>query len=197
MDQFEYLSVLSSIVIGLGLTGILIGIGRLLKQRGEVTLYWVHSLQIATTFLFLINSWWVLFNWSQFAELTFFHNLFLLARPVCLFLAAVLLFPNVGSESVSLRNHYFENHRAFYVLLSLRFPLDVVDTALKGLDRFDVLGWAYLPMILFGFVITILAAITRSPRYHSFVQPALLTYFFITVVFWKINLGSNLGLQIG
>ena len=193
MDQFEYLSVLSSIVIGLGLTGILIGIGRLLKQRGEVTLYWVHSLQIATTFLFLINIWWVLFNWSQFEGLTFFHNLFLLAGPVSLFLASVLLFPNVGSGTISLRNHYFENHRAYYVLLSLRFPLDILDTGLKGLDRFDQMGPAYFPMISLGFVITILAAITRSPRYHAFVQPALFIYFFVTVVIWKVNLGSLLG----
>jgi hypothetical protein len=42
MDPFSYLSVLTSIVLALGITRILTGLGRLLQKRGRVRVYWVH-----------------------------------------------------------------------------------------------------------------------------------------------------------
>jgi hypothetical protein len=44
MDPFSYLSVLTSIVLALGITRILSGVGRLLQTRGRVRIYWVHLL---------------------------------------------------------------------------------------------------------------------------------------------------------
>jgi hypothetical protein len=44
MDPFSYLSVLTSIVLALGITRILSGLGRLEQTRGRVRIYWVHLL---------------------------------------------------------------------------------------------------------------------------------------------------------
>jgi hypothetical protein len=42
MMPFEYIALLASIVIALGLTRILTGVGKLLQLRGEIRSYWVH-----------------------------------------------------------------------------------------------------------------------------------------------------------
>ena len=42
MDPFAYLSVLTSIVLALGITRVLTGLGKLLQARGRVRVYWVH-----------------------------------------------------------------------------------------------------------------------------------------------------------
>jgi len=194
MDQFEYLSVLVSIILGLGMTHILVGVGRLLRRRRQVESYWVHSLQTATMFLFLINQWWTTFSWAEFPNLSFFHHVFLMTTPVCLFLGSVLLFPDEDIADVSLRDHYFQVHRPYYLLFAAVFPLDVVDTGLKGLDRFAALGVAYWPMMLVGFGLAMLAASVRNPRYHAVAQPAFAVWLLITVLLWKTDLAVLLSL---
>jgi hypothetical protein len=42
IDPFSYLSFLTSIVLALGVTRVLTGLGQLLQHRGRIALYWVH-----------------------------------------------------------------------------------------------------------------------------------------------------------
>ncbi len=188
MDQFEYLSVLVSIVLGLGMTHILVGVGRLMRRRRRVTFHWVHSLQIATTFLYLVNQWWVVFSWAEYPDLSFFHHVFLMSAPVALFLASVLLFPDEDGGEISLRGHYVEIQRPFYLLFSLLYLIDVVDTGLKGLDRFAALGPAYWSMMLTGFFVVGSAAFVRGPRYHAFVQPFVFVWLLVVALVWRTDL---------
>jgi hypothetical protein len=43
MDPFSYLSVLISIVLALGMTRVLAGVGEMLQARSRRRLYWVHT----------------------------------------------------------------------------------------------------------------------------------------------------------
>lgn len=40
MDAFAHLSVLISIVLGLGITNLLMGLARIVQMLGRVTVYW-------------------------------------------------------------------------------------------------------------------------------------------------------------
>jgi hypothetical protein len=44
MGAFEYLSVLISIILALGMTRVLAGIGEMLHARSRHRIYWVHVL---------------------------------------------------------------------------------------------------------------------------------------------------------
>lgn len=52
ISAFEYVTVLISIVVGLGITEVLSGIADLIKQSKRVKFYWPHLL-------------WVLFPWQH------------------------------------------------------------------------------------------------------------------------------------
>ena len=46
MQLFEFLMVLVSIIVGLGVAELLTGLARLLRARKSVRFYWVHALLI-------------------------------------------------------------------------------------------------------------------------------------------------------
>jgi len=54
MDPFSYLSVLISIILALGMTRVLAGVGELLPARSRRGLYWVHAVWVVNLFLYLV-----------------------------------------------------------------------------------------------------------------------------------------------
>ena len=56
MTPFQYVAPLTSIVIALGITRILTGLGRTVQMRGSVRTYWVHTLWTGNVFLWLLLS---------------------------------------------------------------------------------------------------------------------------------------------
>ncbi|MCX6561619.1 MAG: hypothetical protein NTZ26_14025 [Candidatus Aminicenantes bacterium] len=56
-------SLLTSIVLALGITRILTGIGKIVQLRGRIRHSWLHLLWALDVLLFLLLNWWVLFRW--------------------------------------------------------------------------------------------------------------------------------------
>src|SRR5436190_10115116 len=170
MNAFEYLSVLISIILALGMTRVLAGVGEMLQARSHRRLYWVHLLWVVNLFLYLVVAWWIFYRLRNQQPWTFFLFVFVLISPTILFLASLLLFPREGSidESISYKTHYYANHRAFFILFGLFTPVDIVDSLLKGLPHFLQLGWPYFISNSVYFVGLATAAITRNERYHQF-----------------------------
>jgi len=170
MNAFEYLSVLISIILALGMTRVLAGVGEMLQARSRRRLYWVHVLWVGNLFLYLVVAWWIFYRWRNQQPWTFFLFVFVLISPTILFLASLLLFPREGSidESISYKTHYYANHRAFFILFGLFTPVDIVDSLLKGLPHFLQLGWPYFVSSSLYLTGLVTAAITRNQRYHQF-----------------------------
>ena len=58
MSTFEFISVLLSIVVGLGLTRLLSGVGRALEMRRKLRFYWVQGVWILNLGLLFVSFWW-------------------------------------------------------------------------------------------------------------------------------------------
>jgi hypothetical protein len=96
MSAFEYLSVLISIILALGMTRVLAGVGEMLQASSHRQIYSVHLLWIINLFLYLLVAWWVFYRWRNQQPWTFFLFVFVLISPTILYLASVLLFPREG-----------------------------------------------------------------------------------------------------
>ena len=177
MDAFNYLSVLISIILALGMTRVLAGVGEMLQARARRRIYWVHVVWIVNLFLYLVVAWWIFYRWRNQQPWTFFLFIFVLISPTILFLASLLLFPPESAldEFIDYKQHYYANHRAFFVLFALFTPIDVVDSLLKGVAHFIALGPQYLISNTLYFVGLTTAAITRNERYHE-----IFAVFFLT-----------------
>ncbi|HZS16810.1 MAG TPA: hypothetical protein VFA51_02650 [Candidatus Udaeobacter sp.] len=170
MAAFEYLSVLISIILALGMTRVLAGVGEMLQARSRRRIYWVHLLWVINLFLYLVIAWWIFYRWRNQQPWTFYLFVFVLISPTVLYLASLLLFPRESDldSAIDYKTHYYANHRAFFILFGLFMPVDIVDSLLKGVPHFLELGPIYFASgILYstGFVV---AAITRNERFHKF-----------------------------
>jgi hypothetical protein len=133
MDPFSYLSVLVSIVLGLGISQLLMGFGRWLELRKASA---VFGPTIAwATFLLLVHfqTWWSLYGMREYATWNFLQFSMVLVQPIVLFLLAVLVFPGPSSPHKTLRDHFFHQRRWFYGLfLALLFVSLLKDLARSG-----------------------------------------------------------------
>jgi hypothetical protein len=185
VGPFEYISLLTSIVIALGITRVLTGWGRLFQIRREVRVYWVHVLWIGNVFLWLLLNWWILYRWRPYPEWTFFLFLFILISPVISYLLAVLLVPEPLETGTDLKRHFYANSRSFFVLAALLPVLDGIDTRLKGSLHFQAQGPIYIVTIALIFVLSAIGAVTKNERYHAAFAIFFLVYL---LAFISVNL---------
>src|ERR1051325_5556111 len=142
MGAFEYLSVLISIILALGMTRVLAGVGEMLQARSRHHIYWVHVIWIVNLFLYLVIAWWIFYRWRDQQPWNFYLFLFVLISPTILYLASLLLFPKESDTgtSVDYKAHYYATHRAFFIIFALFVPVDILDSRLKGVPHFLALG---------------------------------------------------------
>jgi hypothetical protein len=167
MGPFEYLSLLTSVVIGLGITRLLVGIGRVLQGRRDLRPYWVHLLWSLNVFVFLLLNWWILFRWRDHGAWSFYLFVFVLLSPIVSFLLTVLLYPEPLADEADFEAHFFANHRWFFGLGAMLPVIDLGDTLLKGWQHFLQQGPLYLVTLAIIFVMSVVAASTRSRSYHA------------------------------
>src|SRR5438046_8389698 len=170
MAAFEYLSVLISIILALGMTRVLGCVVEMLQARSHRRIYWVHAIWIINLFLYLVIAWRIFYRWRNQEPWRFLLFIFVLISPTLLYLASLLLFPREGDVdlAVDYKTHYYANHRAFFILFALFTPVDIADSLLKGIPHFLQLGPQYYVSSALYFAGLMTAAITPNERYHQF-----------------------------
>ena len=99
--------VLTSIIIGLGITYILIGVGstieRITGHGAPLRLSWAHATWLLTVFVWLVSFWWWEFRLLALVKSwTLAHYFFIITYAVILFLLAVLLLPREWAAIIPL-----------------------------------------------------------------------------------------------
>lgn len=167
MEIFNYVMVLASVIIGLGIAHLLQGVGGIVQHPRREKIYWVHLLWVAVIFLRAIFWWWFEFRLSKTPEWTFTLYLFVLAYAVLIYLWCALLFPRdlVGYDGF--KDYFYSRRRWFFGLLVAGQAVDVADTLLKGLGHFRSLGPSYPILIAALSALMLIAMWTRNERYHG------------------------------
>ena len=188
MDAFSYVSVMMSVVIGLGLSHLLTGTAELFKARRRVTFYWVHLVWIALIFVGHIFLWWTMWNLRLISHWNFFSFLSLLLAPVLLYVAAAFLIPKVDADSsINLREYFYENQAAF-------FSVNAAFVALMGVENWLLTGRlspAPVTVIFaFWFILLCVSAIIKNARYHAIIALLFGLLFLLFVIRFGLRLGG-------
>lgn len=133
MSEFEYLSVLISIIVALALSEIFSGWGRMIRHRDHVTVYWVHLLAMAISAVFIIQYWWAAWLYKGIV-VDFFDYFVILLAPLTFVLLALVITPQISETSTrDCRAYYFKNCRWIYFLAVLvLLELVVADLVIRG-----------------------------------------------------------------
>jgi hypothetical protein len=137
-ELFTHVRIIMGLVVGLGITRLLVGIASFVQHPGRDRVSLLHGLWVGSILLELVLFWWWEFALSRFTAWSFGVFLFLIAYSVVLFLLAALLFPDNIAEYAGYEDYFIKRRRWFFGLLASGFVLDVVDSVIKGgLDHWN------------------------------------------------------------
>jgi hypothetical protein len=138
ISPFEYVTILVSIILGLGITKILSSLAELLYDFRRVRFFWVHSIWVVLILYIHVQEWFILYELKDYPSWKLPVFLFILLYPITLFLAANMLFPVIDkNQNVDLKIFFCSNYKPLYflflicILLSLTFNLWLLDVAFK------------------------------------------------------------------
>jgi hypothetical protein len=190
MDEFGYLSVLLSIILGLAVTQLLQGLSQIINARDRVRIYWPSIGWALLLLLVDVQAWWSMFGYRKreiSTHWTFLEFAILLLETIILYLLAALALPNAfGEETVDLRSNYFRHARWFFGFLVAALVVSLVKSLVIGGSlpgRFD------LGFHLFWMACASVAAITRNDLFHKGYVCVSLTSFviYIAVLFTRLH----------
>jgi len=141
MVLFEFLMILLSIIVGLGLAELLTGIAKILREGRQSQFSWIHGAIVVAIFLALLQTFWESWGLQNVPEWTFPAMLLMLTSPILLFVIAHILFP-AGTHYDNLGEYYFERAKLIWTIalviavvsslfrpLAFGMPLLVMDNA--------------------------------------------------------------------
>lgn len=165
MDAFSYLSVLLSIILGLAITQLLQGLGRLIQARDRVRMFWPPVAWAAILILVSVQTWWAMFGLRERTSWEFVPFLVVVAQTINLYLTTALILPEIGpDEEVDLRAHYFKQARWFYSLTLIGIGISLAkDLVLNG----KLPEFANTTLQLIFAALGVSAIVVRREGYHK------------------------------
>ena len=173
---FLHIRVLISLIVGLGLTRLLIGVARIIQHPGKTPMYWVHLGWVLWMFLALVHFWWWEFRLVHLHQWKFIYYIFIIFYVTLYFLLSTLLFPDNMDEYASYRDYFVSRRKWFFGLLATTFVLDIGDTLLKGREYFDSFGIEYPLRNATHVILCLVAMKTGNLRFQAIFMVLALVY---------------------
>lgn len=176
---FFHIRVVLGIILGLAVTTLLRGVARFIEHPARFKASAIHLGWTGWAFLTIITYWWWEFGLGNVHGWTFLAYTFVIVYCSLYFFLTVLLFPDDLSEYQGHEDYFLKRRHWFFGVFLAIVLLDLVDTALKGMDYFRRLGWDYPVQTALSASIGIAGFRIRSTRIHRILPPiavALLIY---------------------
>ena len=180
MEIFEYVAVLTSIIIGLGMAQLLMGVTRLIQHPEQAKPYWVHLCWVFYMFLLSVFWWWWEFRLRTVEIWTFGIYLFVVLYAFLMFLLCALLFPRNFSGYDGFKGYFYAKRNWFFGVFMFSQLVDIGDSLIKGMNYYYSLGLQYTVAQVAIVAFSITAIFTRNERFHASFVLALLAYMFVT-----------------
>ncbi len=179
MTPFEYITILVSIILGLGVAQIVTGLAHFMHTGNKVKLYWPHLLWIIMIFFFHLQEWWVFYEYKSFTAWQMHTFIFVILYPIGLFIQARLLFPFDNFDEVTdLKKFYYENYRIYYGSIGVQAVLSLIDNMwLRGM----ALTEQFVQIGMFVLMFSVVVFKIRNEIFHKIVAVLLLLSIIIAI----------------
>lgn len=127
ISPFEYVSILVSIILGLGITQILSAFSDLLYHYKKVRFYWPHTLWIVFILFLHIQDWFITY---QLKDKSIWHLpelFFILLYPISLFCVAKMLLPtNEREERNDMKLFYKTQYPLIFIIVGISIFISIL-----------------------------------------------------------------------
>jgi hypothetical protein len=189
ISPFEYVSILISIILGLGITQILSSFSDLLYHYKKVKFYWPHTVWIMFVLFLHIQDWFITYQLKSKMIWNLPELLFILLYPIILYIAAKMLIPaNDDSEKFDMKAYYLSHFQIIFSLIGFTILLSI----LFNMFFLSMVIFQQIPLIIF-FVVTIFLSVKRveNELIHKILSIILLASVIFSVIleenFWVIK----------
>lgn len=178
VSPFEHISVLVSIILGLGITQLLMSAHRLVQARDRVKPYWLSLLWASVIFVAQVEWWWASYAMRRETIWNFFYFLFVLLSPVTLYLASAFALPEIEKgERYDLKEYYYASRGWFFAFVAAGPVLDAIR---RGIQAGSYTDFGAVSNAISAVMVGSLA-VSRNERYHAAVTLAV-TGLFLTFI---------------
>jgi hypothetical protein len=127
MDEFSYLSVLLSVILGLAVAQILTGFRGILLSRARIRIYWPVIAWAILILLACFQSWWAMFRMRARHDWTFPQFGIVLLQTIVTYMLAGLVLPDLFGESVvDLKENFYAHRRWFFAFGFVAVAVSVI-----------------------------------------------------------------------
>ncbi len=185
MNLFEFLMILLSLIVGLGLAEILSGVAGHLKRHGVRGVSWPHGTITMAVFIGLLQSFWEAWGLRYEVTWTFPAMLLMLGSPICLYLISHIIFPD-PRETSKLGDHYLDKASLCWPLAGLTV---VVGTIFRPVAFGDPLWVSDNASAIPILAVCALLSITKKPLIHNTLVPLVLASILLDVLTFSHSIG--------
>lgn len=127
ISSFEYVSILVSIILGLGITQILSAFSDLLYDFKKTKFYWPHTLWILFILFLHIQDWFITYQLKDKAVWHLPELFFILLYPIALFCAAKMLLPaNENEERFNMKMFYKNQYTLIFIVIGISVLMSIL-----------------------------------------------------------------------
>lgn len=185
MDAFNYLSVMVSMIVGLGLTQLFAGIGNLVQIRRRVQRYWLHTTWVFLLIALHIHMWWSLWALRVHGDWTFGYFLYVLLGPALLVIASHIVIPELVDRRIEIEQHYFDTAPLFFGILAAGAAWAMLLEPIMGLRSFLVPFRAAQGI---GVISLICCAVSSNRRVHAAASLVIVAVLAVSILLARFHL---------
>lgn len=165
--MFSYLGVLISVILGLALAHLLVGLSKLIQMRSSVKPYWVQIVWTVNVIVYVLAVWWGMFWWNKLPAWTIEEFLFITGYSIVVFMLASMLYPWEFSADLDFEEYFFANKSWFFGILLTATLIDIPETLQKGITHLRDVPREYELYIPATLTIVVIALVSDSRRAHA------------------------------
>ncbi|MBT8080746.1 MAG: hypothetical protein KJO31_19345 [Gammaproteobacteria bacterium] len=183
MGVFEYIGVLISVIMGLGITHLATGATKLIQHRDEVRFYLPHMLWTANILVFILLIWWGMFSWSGHHTWHASEYLFITLYSITAFFLASMLYPWDMARDINVREYFFKNRVWFFGGLLVAWWIDIAASLVKADSGLRPIPQGYVGFICAQMLIPLIGIASRNHVIQIILPVIFLAFVVLLVLF--------------
>lgn len=186
MTPFDYLTVLTSIVLGLAIANVLGRLAIVITARERIDFYWPPVAWGIWIFFIAVQHWWAQWSVRHTTDWTFGTFWLELLTPVDLFILAALVLPGrEEAERLDLGEWFFRNRTWFFGFLFFLPMLSIAEELARNGRMSSAVNLGFL---LFFAAVTVVAYALKSRRAQEWIaaQAMVFTAAYVVVLFLQL-----------
>ncbi len=190
MGVFEYIGVLISVIMGLGITHLATGATKMIQHRDEVRFYLPHALWTVNVLVYILMVWWGMFWWSGHENWFIYEYLFITLYAIVLFFLSAMLYPWDMEKNIDVREYFFKHRLWFFGALMVAWCLDIPETVAKSASNLRPVPQEYFWFVSLQLGMAFTGLITRNHIVHLLLP---ILWFAITVTYILQSIVGKIG----